>query len=118
MPEPRISAARSGDILTVKLRYKSPDGDVSKKLEFPLSLPGGVPAFSAASPDFRFSSAVAAFGMKLRGSPFAGEIGWSDLQKIVRGSLGEDPGSYRAEFLTLIEKAARLAPSGRTPEGD
>ncbi len=108
-------AAFSTELLTVKLRYKAPDGDTSKLLTFPLAAPE-IPAFEKASTDFQFASAVAAFGMKLRGSPTAGDIGWGDIQKIVRGNLGEDPGSYRAEFLTLIEKASKLKPSGRSQE--
>ena len=31
------------------------------------------------------------------------------IQKIARRNLGEDPGSYRAEFLTLVEKARQLS---------
>ncbi len=54
--------------------------------------------------------------MKLRGSPTAGDISWTDIQKIVRRNLGEDPGSYRAEFLTLVEKASRLKADGRSSE--
>jgi Ca-activated chloride channel family protein len=97
----------SDELLTVKLRYKAPDGDRSKLIEIPLKA-DEIPAFDAASEDFRFAAAVAAFGMKLRGSPDAGEISWSEIQIIVRGALGSDPGSYRAEFLTLIEKAKAI----------
>lgn len=101
------ASATSDELLTVKLRYKAPDGDKSKLIEIPLKA-DEIPAFDAASEDFRFASAVAAFGMKLRGSPDAGKISWSEIQDIARGALGKDPGSYRAEFLTLIEKAKRL----------
>jgi Ca-activated chloride channel family protein len=101
------AGAASNELLTVKLRYKAPDGDTSKLIEIPLAA-DDIPAFDAASEDFRFATAVAAFGMKLRGSPEAGQITWADIQDIARGSLGEDPGSYRAEFLTLVEKAKRL----------
>lgn len=101
------SLKASPELLTLKLRYKAPDGDTSKLIEIPLTAPE-IPSFEKASADFQFAAAVAAFGMKLRGSPTAGEISWSDIQKIVRRTLGEDPGSYRAEFLTLIEKASRL----------
>lgn len=100
-------SATSDELLTVKLRYKAPDGDKSKLIEIPLEA-DEIPAFDAASEDFRFASAVAAFGMKLRGSPDAGKITWSEIQDITRGALGNDPGSYRAEFLTLIEKAKAL----------
>lgn len=105
------SVRASQELLTVKLRYKAPDGDKSKLLEFPL-IASELPVFEKASEDFRFAAAVAAFGMKLRGSPASGDLGWGDIQKVVRGTLGDDPGSYRAEFLTLIEKAARLQPRG------
>jgi Ca-activated chloride channel family protein len=101
------SASASNELLTVKLRYKAPDGNKSKLIEIPLTA-DDIPAFDAASEDFRFASAVAAFGMKLRGSPEAGEISWSKIQGIARGALGSDPGSYRAEFLTLVEKAKQL----------
>lgn len=114
-PKSEIRNPQSSDLLTVKLRYKAPDGEKSQLIEVPLAA-SEIPAFASASPDFRFASAVAAFGMKLRGSPAAGDIRWSEIQSIVRGSLGEDPGSYRAEFLTLIERASRLAPAGHPPE--
>lgn len=110
-----ILKSDSSELLTVKLRYKAPDGDKSKRIEVPLAAPE-IPAFDQASSDFQFAAAVAAFGMKLRGSPTAGKISWSDIQKIVRANLGEDPGSYRAEFLTLIERAARLRPDGEAVE--
>jgi LysM repeat protein len=102
------STSTSDELLTVKLRYKAPDEDKSKLIEIPLTA-DDIPDFDAASEDFRFASAVAAFGMKLRSSPDAGEISWPEIQDIVRGALGQDPGSYRAEFLTLIEKAKALA---------
>jgi len=105
-PQPD-SAPTSDELLTVKLRYKEPDGDKSRLLEFPLAV-GGTPAFDQASEDFRFAAAVAAFGMKLRGSPETGKITWSEIQQIGRGALGNDPGSYRAELLTLVEKAKAI----------
>ena len=108
-PEAATTAAapRSDELLTVKLRYKAPDGDKSELLEVPFGAKE-IPDFGNASDDFRFASAVAAFGMKLRNSPEQGDISWDDIQKIARGSLGEDAGSYRAEFLTLIERAKAL----------
>ena len=103
--------AATNEILTVKLRYKEPTGDTSKLIEIPFAA-AEPPAFESASADFRFASAVAAFGMKLRNSPDSGDISWDQIQKISRGALGEDPGSYRAEFLTLVELAKKLAADG------
>ena len=102
-PEQKAVTA-SDEILTVKVRYKAPDGEKSSLLEIPLAA-SEIPSPDKASEDFRFAAAVAAFGMKLRGSPHVGEIKWAEIQDIARGALGKDPGSYRAEFLTLIEKA-------------
>lgn len=113
-PAPVIAAVEkkaaepvSGDLLTVKLRYKAPDGDKSQLIDKSV-VAGPVRPFDQASPDFQFATAVAAFGMKLRGSSYVGELSWAEIQKIARRNLGEDPGSYRAEFLTLVEKASRL----------
>jgi Ca-activated chloride channel family protein len=105
-PEKKTVTA-SNEILTVKVRYKAPDGEKSRLLEIPLAAVE-IPSPDKASEDFRFATAVAAFGMKLRGSPHVGEIKWTEIQDIARGALGKDPGSYRAEFLTLIEKAKAL----------
>jgi len=100
----------SDELLTVKLRYKAPDGNKSRLIESPVQASAET-AFDQASQDFQFATAVAAFGMKLRGSPNGGDISWQDIQKIARRNLGEDPGSYRAEFLTLVEKARQLSES-------
>jgi len=105
-PEQKVVTA-SNEILTVKVRYKAPDGQKSSLIEIPLAA-SEIPSPDKASEDFRFAAAVAAFGMKLRGSPHVGEIKWTEIQDIARGALGKDPGSYRAEFLTLIEKAKTL----------
>ena len=106
-PAPAAAASPSQDLLTLKLRYKEPAGSTSKLIEFPVRDAGATP-FAEASTDFQFAATVAAFGMKLRGSPGADPIPWKDLLSTARRNLGEDPGSHRAEFLTLIEKAARL----------
>ena len=95
-------------MLTVKLRYKAPDGNESRLIETPVQA-SMEKAFDQATEDFQFAAAVAAFGMKLRSSPHAAGISWQQIQKIARRNLGEDPGSYRAEFLTLVEKARQLS---------
>ena len=104
--EPKVVTS-SNEILTVKVRYKAPDRQKSSLIEIPLAA-SEIPSADKASEDFRFAAAVAAFGMKLRGSPHVGEIQWAEIQDIARGALGKDPGSYRAEFLTLVEKAKAL----------
>ena len=64
--------------------------------------------FANASDDFRFSAAVALFGMILRDSPYAGDATMRDVITIATGSCGEDPHGYRAEFVTLAQTAESL----------
>jgi len=106
-------ADAKGELLTVKLRYKAPDADTSKLLEFPVA----ATVSDSPSPDFQFASAVAAFGMTLREVPNRGDLSWDQIGKLARQGLGEDPGAYRAEFLTLIEKAKQLK-ADRQPQRD
>ncbi len=94
------------ELLTVKIRYKEPAGDVSRKLEFPLRDSGA--AFASASPDFKFAAAVAAFGMVLRDSPHQGGATLTDVAAWGREGITDDVGGYRAEFISLVEHAATL----------
>jgi len=111
-PKPASTAAAtptlvpSAELLTVKLRFKAPDGDTSMLREYPLADRGA--AFDAASADLRFAAAVAAFGMILRGGDHAGSFSLDDVARIAGRALGRDDGGYRAEFLDLVRKAAEL----------
>jgi Ca-activated chloride channel family protein len=99
-------AAGSGELLTLKLRYKEPDGQVSKLLEFAHKDRGG--PFNAASKDLQFAAAVASFGMILRGSEHKGGGTLLAVSEIASGALGDDPGGYRAEFVDLVRRAQGL----------
>ena len=115
-PKPAPEAAlvdgeTSRELLTVKLRWKQPEGDASTLDEVPLVDRGG--AFEQASADLRFAGAVAAFGMVLRNSEFKGEATLPLVAKIAAGALGPDRGGYRAEFLDLVRKAETLRDGGR-----
>ena len=105
-PAPRASGPDNGEILTVKLRYKEPDGQRSALIEVPLTDGGG--SFQAASPDLRFAAAVAAFGMVLRESPHKGNADLARVRGWASGSIGEDPNGLRAEFLQLVDRARSI----------
>jgi Ca-activated chloride channel homolog len=104
-PAPRAGSG-SGELLTLKLRYKRPDGDDSALME--VALPDEGEAFADAPADFRFAAAVAAFGMTLRDSPYKGEADLARALAWARASLGDDTDGIRAEFVTLVERARRL----------
>ena len=115
-PKPAAEAAlvdgeTSRELLTVKLRWKQPEGDASTLDEVPLVDRGG--AFEQASADLRFAGAVAAFGMVLRNSEYKGEATLPLVAKIAASALGPDRGGYRAEFLDLVRKAETLRDGGR-----
>jgi Ca-activated chloride channel homolog len=99
-------AARSGELMRLKLRYKDPKGSRSRSLEWtardePVSL-------SEASADFRFAAAVAAFGMLLRESPHKGAATFDDVRTLAEAAKGQDAGGYRQEFVHLVGKARAL----------
>ena len=97
--------ADSKELLTVKLRYKEPDKDVSRKLEVPV-LANRMNL--NASQDFNFAMAAAMFGQLLRDSDFKGDAEYSDVIRLARKGLGNDPNGYRHEFIRLAESVKQL----------
>jgi Ca-activated chloride channel family protein len=90
----------------MKIRYKEPDQDESNLLEYVARDAGK--SFAAASQDFRFAAAVAAFGMWLRDSPYQGRTTLEDVTQWARSAQGYDPYGYRQEFIQLISRAASM----------
>jgi Ca-activated chloride channel family protein len=101
-------AARTAELMTVKLRYKEPEAETSQLLELPV--PWRERAMEAASPDLRFAAAVAWFGMVLRGSPHAGTARdpLREVHALAQAGRGADPHGYRAEFFELVQLAREL----------
>lgn len=94
----------SDEWLTVKLRYKQPEGETSKEMAAVL----GGKAEAEMGEDFRFAAAVAEFGLVLRDSPYKGDAGYDAALKRAKLATEYDPNGHRAELLTLIEKAKGL----------
>jgi Ca-activated chloride channel family protein len=105
---PKLSKAgkASGELLTVKLRYKQPDGSVSKLLAVPVTDKGA--KFNDASKDFKFAAAVASFGMILRRSPHAGTYSLAAAAELAGSGAGKDPKGRRAEFVGMVKAAQAL----------
>lgn len=104
---PGGNQAASNELLTLKLRYKEPEEDSSKLLEFPV-VDGKAP-FGRASADFQFASAVASFGMLLRGSEHKGTGSYDAVLEIAESAKGADKHGYRAEFVEIVRRAQALA---------
>jgi Ca-activated chloride channel family protein len=100
------NAAEGPELLTVRLRYKEPDGKTSKPLEVPV-VDRRMP-FDSASDDYRFAASVAEFGMLLRDSRYRGDMSFQGVLEIASASIGPDKRGYRAEFLELAKAARNL----------
>jgi Ca-activated chloride channel family protein len=101
----KVTAA-SPELLTLKLRYKEPEGDTSKLLTYTVS--DNHADVTAASDNLRFASAVAEFGMLLRDSRFKGDATYDEARSLAQKSLGRDFEGYRHDFLTMIGDAQNL----------
>ncbi|SHK18297.1 vWA domain-containing protein [Hymenobacter psychrotolerans] len=105
-------APASADLLTVKMRYKEPQGSKSQLLERTLRGPA-VPV-ERASENLRFAAAVAQFGMLLRESEHRGEATFGATAKLAETARGKDAEGYRAEFVRLVKAAEGLRPGAES----
>jgi Ca-activated chloride channel family protein len=99
-------AKTSDEVLTVKFRYKPPKSDKSKLIEVPVK--DQDIALAKSSDDFRFSAAVAGFGMLLRDSKFKGDLTYKEVVELAKGAKGKDENGYRTEFVGMVESAGLL----------
>jgi Ca-activated chloride channel family protein len=95
------------EIMTVKLRYKAPDGDTSKLISETIN--NKVLSFDKTSENFRFSASVAGYGMILRDSEFKGKVDFDKALEWANGSKGADKEGYRAEFIRLVESTKLIS---------
>ena len=106
----RPEARRSDELLTVRVRYKDPQGSVSRLLETPVK----DRSRGQASEDMRFASAVAGFALLLRDSEHRGQSSFDQVLALARSARGADENGYRGEFIGLVETAKTL--KGGEPE--
>jgi Ca-activated chloride channel family protein len=92
------------ELMTVKLRYKAPDGGQSRLLSVPVKN-----RTSEMSPNVGFAAAVAEFGMLLRQSDYRGTASHAEAAALARRFRGPDADGYRVEFVKLVELAESLA---------
>ena len=87
------------EAMTVKVRYKQPDGDTSTLMTV------AVRNTTESTPELGFASAVAEFGMLLRDSEHKGSSSFADVRERASHFKGNDPFGHRAEFIRLIDAA-------------
>lgn len=91
----------SGELATIKFRYKKPDGD--KSIEMVQIINNKSVSLDRASDDFKFSTAVAWFGLKLRDSKLISDKSSEAIAELAQQGMSFDKGGYKAEFIRLIE---------------
>jgi Ca-activated chloride channel family protein len=94
------------EIMTVKFRYKKPDGDKSTLIVHPVK--NITNSFSSTSNNFRFAAAVAQFGLLLRKSEFRQNASYNNVLSMAKSAMGTDSEGYRHEFVKLVENAKQI----------
>ncbi len=100
-------AKRTDEMLTMKLRYKEPDGETSRLMTTTVS-GQAIPA-TQTSDNFRFSAAVAACGMLLRDSEHKGNASFPMVLELAKNARGKDEEGYRIEFVNLVKSMGLLS---------
>lgn len=104
---PQLGGGKDAELLTVKVRYKQPDGDTSRLMV--QSLRDEERTMAQASEDFRFAAAVAQFGLLLRGSEFKKDANYQNVVQLAESARGPDADGRRTEFVYLAKTAASLS---------
>ncbi|MCP4310458.1 MAG: DUF3520 domain-containing protein [Bacteroidetes bacterium] len=102
----KVKADLGAELMTVKLRYKQPDGNTSTKVEIPVM--GKVLKLDETSKSFRFSASIAEFGLILRNSDYKEDASLDHVIAMAKAAKGEDDEGYRSEFIKMVKLADTL----------
>jgi Ca-activated chloride channel family protein len=91
----------TNELLTVKFRYKKPDGSQSIEMVHVLNT-----EVSEMSTDFKFAASVALFGMHLKKSAYRNSTSLDDVLALAESGRGDDKSGYRAEFIRLVNSTS------------
>ena len=103
--QPTDAAEASDELLTLKLRYKEPDGEESQLITRPLTQQI---ARRDVSGEFYFAASVAGYGMLLRDSKHKGSLTPEAVRRLAERGRGDDPSGTRSGYISLIEEASAL----------
>jgi Ca-activated chloride channel family protein len=97
----------TNEMLTIKLRYKKPGSDVSQLIVKPV-LDENI-SLQNTSDNFRFSAAVASFGMLLRNSAYKQNASYDAVIELAKNAKGKDTDGYRDEFIGIVKTVTALS---------
>lgn len=104
LSKPTVHAA---ELMNIKMRYKAPDKDESRMVSKTVSTQ--TISWENTSNDFRFSAAVAGYGMLLRNSEFKQNTDYLTVINWAESGFGKDKLGYRSEFLNLVRSSGLMA---------
>ncbi len=107
-----LTEAPAKRLATVRVRAKQPRGTVAKEASFDVATDRVTGGFDEAPEDLRFATAVMGGSELLRHSPHSEGWTYAEVIKIISGTRPYEAPD-RAEFLSLMKKAAHL--SGESP---
>ena len=93
-----------GEMLTVAIRAKEPDGDTSKLYEYPVSTSL---LKDELTDNMKFAAAVAETGMLLRDSEWKGSATWDSALALLRSCGAVSGDVYKEEFVYLVGLLSR-----------
>ena len=105
--EKKITGNAFEEIMTIKLRYKKPGEEISRLITHPV-IDDHV-SLAGTSDNYRFSAAIAEFGLLLRGSAYKQESNYQQVINLAKGAKGKDENGYRSEFIQLVQSTTSVA---------
>jgi Ca-activated chloride channel family protein len=104
----RANADKQGDLATVRVRHKQPDGHKASEQTFMMSGRELRAKLGEASKDFQFGAAVVAFAEILRRSPYAKGLSFELVEELATAASSPNQ-KDRQEFIGLVQTAKRLS---------
>ena len=102
-----LRSSKNKELAHVKLRFKYPESDKSTLREFTVKT-NDMRSFKDMSQDFKFATAVSAFGQKLKRTKYLGDYSFAQIADLADDNAGKDKFGYRSEFVGLVEMADAL----------
>jgi len=97
----------SYNLMTLKLRYKEPDGTTSKLISSRIK--ESEIKKGSLTENFEFAISVIEFGLLLRKSEYKANANYAEVLQRAKKSKGADEDGFRAEFIKLVEIAEALS---------
>ncbi|MFZ1826730.1 MAG: YfbK domain-containing protein, partial [Chitinophagales bacterium] len=112
IPADEIINSDNKELLQLHIKYKEPkSAKQSVNKEIISSIKYNNQAYTNASENFKWSAAVAEFGLIIRNSKFKSNADLIQVNQLAESAIGNDRNGYRADFLVMLEQYKKM--SGR-----